>query len=82
MSETDMAGMILKLAIGERDVARAQRDAYLAALEWYAEKATAMNRYMEAKPPDTNAMVALATELCLDNGKRYQAAITIHSSKV
>jgi hypothetical protein len=40
------------------------------ALEWYAEKATAMNRYMNATPPKPDAMVSVATELALDNGRR------------
>jgi len=43
-----------------------------AALKWYAEKATAMARYMGDKKiaPAPESMVAVATELSLDNGNR------------
>jgi hypothetical protein len=40
------------------------------ALEWYAERARALHRYMHAKPPNAEAMTAVVTELALDNGQR------------
>jgi hypothetical protein len=39
-------------------------------LEWYAEKARAMNRYASAKPPKAVPMTAVVTELSLDCGLR------------
>src|SRR5262245_8991660 len=45
------------------------------ALDWYAERAKALNRYMTAKPPKVQAMTAVVTELSPDNGQRALAAI-------
>ena len=43
------------------------------ALKWYGEKAEAMKRYAEAKPPKTTSMTAVVTELSLDGGNRAEA---------
>ncbi len=40
------------------------------ALAWYGERAQALRRYLEAKPPKVQAMTAVVTELGLDGGKR------------
>ena len=40
------------------------------ALEWYAEKATAVHLYMTASPPATTAITVVMNELSLDDGKR------------
>lgn len=45
------------------------------ALRWYGEKASSMSRYMTAKPPRDNAIVAIATEMSLDAGNRALAAL-------
>lgn len=42
------------------------------ALEWYAEKATAVHRYM--KEGKHEALLAVITELELDNGRRARIA--------
>ena len=44
------------------------------ALEWYAERARSMRRYMESTPPQVTAMTAVAQELSLDNGQRAALA--------
>lgn len=49
-------------------------EAAAAALAWYEEKATAMARYMDAKPPMAEAMTAVCAELALDNGRRAALA--------
>ncbi|MEO3386058.1 hypothetical protein [Mesorhizobium sp. CAU 1741] len=46
------------------------------ALNWYAEQADAMHRYMTAKPPNDTGMVAVAHALSLDFGKRATDAIS------
>jgi hypothetical protein len=49
---------------------RARAEQAEAALRWYAEKAEAMARYSGAQPPQTDAMMAVVTELTLDAGRR------------
>ena len=44
-------------------------------LEWYQEKAVALKRYSEAKPPNATAMTAVVTEMSLDGGKRAEVAL-------
>lgn len=48
-----------------------------AALAWYGEQANAMQRYMEAKPPKADAMMAVAQALALDAGTRARAALAM-----
>jgi len=53
----------------------------LATLEWYAEKATAMKRYMEDTPPNLEAMISVATEMSLDGGNRAQKCFDAANSQ-
>jgi len=53
----------------------------LATLEWYAEKATAMKRYMENTPPNLEAMISVATEMSLDGGNRAQKCFDAANSQ-
>ena len=52
-----------------------QNEALLAALKWYQEIASSTHRYASSKPPNTDAMMAVVTELSLDGGNRARAAI-------
>ena len=58
------------------DAAETRVRALEAALEWYAERAQALERYLTAKPPKTEAVTAVVTELGLDKGERARAALT------
>ena len=42
----------------------------LSADGWYGEKAEALERYGNAKPPQTQALMAVVTELMLDAGRK------------
>lgn len=44
-------------------------------LRWYAERAESIKRYMEAKPPKQESIIAVMTELALDGGERSRAAL-------
>jgi hypothetical protein len=68
----DVRGLDVRLTevLRERNAAESELAKAREALNWYAEKATAMNRYMNATPPKPDAMVSVATELALDNGRR------------
>ncbi len=54
----------------------AERDRLREALEWYEEKADAAHRYLNTDPPMAEALIALITELSLDDGARAKAALT------
>ena len=61
------------IVLEDRDKAEAKLSKMEEALKWYGEKAEAMRRYGEAKPPKTTAMTAVITELSLDGGSRSKA---------
>jgi len=73
---TDRAALLgeierLQRIVAERD---AEVERLWKALDWYSEKAEAIARYLEAKPPGLQAAEAVTTELALDAGKRALAA--------
>lgn len=45
------------------------------AAEWYAEQAEALQRYLNAKPPKTEAAFAVMQALAIDGGRRYRDAL-------
>lgn len=48
---------------------------YREALEWYAEKAQAIERYMRAEPPMADAVMAVVDTMRLDKGDRARRAL-------
>lgn len=58
----------------ELAASREREQALREALQWYGEKATALQRYASAKPPKDQAMMAVVTELTLDAGARAKIA--------
>lgn len=52
----------------------AEQKVLIQALEWYAERARSMTRYLSKKVLSPEAVTAICTELSLDAGKRAEAA--------
>lgn len=63
------------------EAAQADADRLAEALDWYAEKAEALVRYQAREGgPNTDAMMAVYTELTLDGGQRAAKAKAAHDA--